>query len=239
MPDPLKTASKDVSKGLIDNPTYRARIDERTHFVLRNKERPAADGSVPKMCPAHGAGATVTCPLKPIHPNSSKKFKPAILARNLPARPGPICTQTSVKFAGEEGMRYGQIMNYGTQEHEELITTARNSAEGTFGQLRNPGFESLSAANRRSSRGYAAAQVFVTMLLVAYNMRRIAAFQNQLERPGKNYTARPSTFHTPYTDKHKMKRAEKGAQNRAAVAAAAAAAAAVARLPQPDSPTRT
>jgi hypothetical protein len=228
MPDALKTASQDVSKALIDDATYRARINERSHFVLRNKERPAEDGSVPKMCPAHGPGATVTCPLRPAHPNSSKKSKPAILQRNLPAKPGPICTQTSVKFTGDEDMRYGQALTYGTQEHEDMITTARNSAEGTFGQLRNAGHENLSSAARRSSRGYAAAQVFVTLLLVAFNMRRIAAFQSQLDRPKKIYESKSNTFYTPYTDKRKMIRAEK--------AAAALAAAEALKL---DPPTRS
>ena len=35
MPDALKTASQDVSKAIIDDATYRARINERSHFILR------------------------------------------------------------------------------------------------------------------------------------------------------------------------------------------------------------
>ena len=42
------------------------------------------------------------------------------------------------------------------------------------------------------------------MLLVAFNMRRIAALQSQLDRPKKIYESKPSTFYTPYTDKRKM-----------------------------------
>ena len=203
MPEAMKTASQDVAAGLIDHPTYQARINGRPSFILRNKERPAEDGTVNKMCPAHGPGATVTCPLREVHPTSSKKIKPAISERHLPKKPGRICTQTSVKFTGEEDLRYGQMLPYGTPEHEAMVTTARNSAEGTFGQLKNHGQENLSSSHRRSSRGYAAAQVFVTMLLVAFNMRRIAAFQSQLDRPTKTYTSEPSTFYTPYTDKRK------------------------------------
>ena len=71
--------------------------------------------------------------------------------------------------------------------------------------------ENLSSSTRRSSRGYAAAQVFVTMLLVAFNMRRIAAFQSQLDRPEKIYESKPSTFYTPYPGKRKMIRVEKAA----------------------------
>jgi hypothetical protein len=50
------------------------------------------------------------------------------------------------------------MLTFSTQEHEDMITTARNSAEGTFGQLRNTGHENLSSSGRRSSRGYAAAE---------------------------------------------------------------------------------
>ncbi|MCU1585228.1 MAG: hypothetical protein JWM49_1784 [Microbacteriaceae bacterium] len=50
------------------------------------------------------------------------------------------------------------MLTFGTQEHEDMITTARNSAEGTFGQLRNTGHENLSSSGRSSSRGYAAAE---------------------------------------------------------------------------------
>lgn len=211
MPSALKTASQDVLIGMIDDETYRRRVDAKTAFALRNKERPASDGSVPKMCPAYGPGATVTCPLRTIHPDSSKKIKPEVFTRDLPEAPDRICTKTSVQFKGSEGLRYAQAIPYGTQEHEDTITTARNSAEGTFGQLKHPGQENISAAARRSSRGYAAAQVFVTMLLVAFNIRRIAAFQYQLEQPKTIYPTASSVFYTPYTDKHKMLRAARRA----------------------------
>ncbi|MBC7519102.1 MAG: hypothetical protein H7248_09545, partial [Microbacteriaceae bacterium] len=54
-----------------------------------------------------------------------------------------------------------------------------------------------------------AAQVFVTMLLVIYNLRHIAAFQNELNIPSKTYTPQTSVFYVPYIDKRKMMRGEK------------------------------
>jgi len=75
-PKNLLTAARDHDQGLIDEETMLARLTERRQFRLRAKERPAADGSVPMMCPAFGPQATVECPLRAIHPKSSKKLKP-------------------------------------------------------------------------------------------------------------------------------------------------------------------
>lgn len=53
-PKKLLTAARDHERGEIDEETMLARMDERRQYRLRAKERPAADGSQPLMCPAYG-----------------------------------------------------------------------------------------------------------------------------------------------------------------------------------------
>ncbi len=66
-------------------------------------------------CPAYEPGATIECPLRAIHPQSSKKAKPVVLERNLPMKPDRICTNTSVDFGPEDGLRHANAIPYGTK----------------------------------------------------------------------------------------------------------------------------
>lgn len=53
----------------------------------------------------------------------------------------------------------------------------RNTIEGTNGYLKDPAHGALGAPARRRVRGIAAQSVFVAMLVMAANMRKIAAFR--------------------------------------------------------------
>ena len=73
VPKTLANATLDAVNHKIDEATCRKRIGERLHFQLRDKERPGANGSTPKMCPALGPSATVECELRPLHPKAPRK----------------------------------------------------------------------------------------------------------------------------------------------------------------------
>jgi hypothetical protein len=182
MPEPLVSASIDAVNKDIDEPTYLARIKERNAYALRNKERPDERGHVPKMCPAYGPGATVECPLRDLHPRATKKQKPVILERNLPEAPDKICTQSSVDFAPEDGIRHAQYLDYGSEEWAKTYKHDRNTIESFNAQVKDPGYENLAASSRRRIRGFAAQQVLVTFLIVAANMRKIIKFLSDEER---------------------------------------------------------
>jgi hypothetical protein len=182
MPKPLVTASIDAVNHEIDQATYLARIKERGSYALRNKEKPDERGHVPKMCPAYGPGATVECPLRDIHPRASKKQKPSILEANLPEAPDKICTQSSVDFAPEDGIRHAQYLDYGSEEWAKTYKHDRNTIESFNAQVKDPGYENLGASSRRRMRGFAAQQVLVTFLIVAANMRKIIKFMSDEER---------------------------------------------------------
>jgi len=128
--DRIRTAaSPDEPGGLVPlAETYYKRIDERVHYKLRRKEKPDADGNVPMMCPAVGPNATVECPHKELHNKAPDKPGPVVLKRNLPAVPDKICTQTSVKFACEDGIEQSQLKgpeSQGSKWRDQALETRK------------------------------------------------------------------------------------------------------------------
>lgn len=182
MPKNLIQATVDVeapksAANNIDPETYYKRIDERVHYKLRRKEKPDADGNVPMMCPAVGPNATVECPLKELHNKAPDKPRPVVLKRNLPAVPDKICTQTSVKFAREDGIETEQALHYGSREWHEIYEHDRNSIESINAYLKT-GPERMDESAGRRVRGLAAQSYIFTIMMVTTNLRRIAKFMN-------------------------------------------------------------
>jgi len=176
----LVNATKDLRAGMIDAEVYAARIEERSYFELRAKERPDDRGHVPMMCPAYGPGATIECPLRAIHPKSSKKAKPVVLERDLPKKPDRICTNTSVDFGPEDGLRHANAIPYGSKEFATTYKYDRNVIESMNAFAKDSGKENLGASQNRRLRGMAAQQVLITMLLVSVNIRKVNQFLRNL-----------------------------------------------------------
>jgi len=86
-----------------------------------------------------------------------------------------ICTHDSVTFEKGDGMRLRQAFNYGSPEWDEFHRHARHSLESFSAGLKDPSRENIGTASLRSVGSFAAAQVFVTILLTNYNLRTIAA----------------------------------------------------------------
>lgn len=101
MPQPLIDATIDhrVNK-TIDDDEYRARIAQRSRYLLRPKERADSDGYQPLRCPAIGKSATVECPLR------GRATKPGLtFIHRTPEHPDRVCTQTSVSFPATAGAK--------------------------------------------------------------------------------------------------------------------------------------
>lgn len=175
-PDDLLNASTDAAGFKIDADTYQRRLEERTAFELRPKERPDARGHVPMMCPALGPNATVECPLRELHRNAAAKVRPSVPDLNLPEQPDRICTQSSVDFAPEDGIRDAQLFRYQSEEWSYGYTVARNTDESYHAHVKDSGHEALDSPARRRIRGFAAQQVMATILLVNANIRKIVTF---------------------------------------------------------------
>lgn len=179
MPEDLINASTRAADLAFAEVDYRGFITERANYELRYKEAGTRPGTHKLMCPALGKQARVECPLREIHPESSKKSKPYVLKRNAPPadKLPPICRQHSATFVeNEQELPYRQDNRYGSREWAETYEADRNMVEGVNGYIKDERKENLRSAARRSAAGIAAQQVLVTMLVVSANMRKLQSF---------------------------------------------------------------
>ncbi|PPL19216.1 hypothetical protein [Microterricola pindariensis] len=165
-------------------------------------------------CPALGNSPTVTCPLREMMMKTKKvadKKRPAVDSEDLPDFADKICRQHSVSFQSANSRRQKQAFDYGTREWEEFHTHARNSIESLNSQVKGGGAEDIQDPSRRQVRGFGAAQVIITMLLVNFDLGKIAAFMSDQYREDakrdlagnpveKKLRRRDREFYNRYTD---------------------------------------
>lgn len=195
-PVSLLEASKDVKTGVIDIPTYRARVESRKDWALHVKEKAGVNGKTILRCPALGPSPTVTCPLREMMASAAKKARPHAEPETLEEEfLDTICKKHSASFDLTEMQAPKQAFDYGSQEWEDFHEHARNSVESENNQLKAAGDEDIETAGRRRVRGFSAAQIMVTLLLVNHNIRKIAAFiDDQRRRAAKNAGAEPASI---------------------------------------------
>jgi hypothetical protein len=175
MPEALVSATLDLRSGAIDAPTYRARIEARRAYQLRRKSGPDVDGYERFMCPAQGERAKVRCQLRP----ASLALVGARTATQ-PSEPPLLCSQHAITIAPDVAARYAQSFAYGSEEWARHYATLRNTIEGWNGFVKDPAHEALAQPARRRVRGIAAQGIFVTLLIVAANLRKIDTHRHQM-----------------------------------------------------------
>lgn len=101
--------------------------------------------------------------------------------------------RSSRPFDLTEMMASQQAFDYGSQEWEDFHEHARNTVESGNIQLKASGDEDIETSGRRRVRGFSAAQIMVTLLLVNHNIRKIASFIDDLrKRTAKSAPAEPA-----------------------------------------------
>jgi len=177
MPEVLVSATLDLRSGAVDADTYRRRVEARRAYQLRRKSGPDADGYERFMCPAEGARPKVRCALRP----SSLAL---VGARTVapPSAPPLLCRQHAITIAPDVAARHAQSFPFGSEEWARHYATLRNTIEGWNGFVKDPAHEALAQPARRRVRGIAAQGVFVTLLLVAANLRKIDTHHRQMIR---------------------------------------------------------
>lgn len=192
-PKALQMASVDHEKKQngVDDAVYKIRIENRLAFQVRAKERPDAQGRQPVSCPARSNSPTVTCPIFELLMEREGKTLPEVADKERPRveeADAPnmdflpkICRQHSVTLQQEDDIRTRQGFQYKSDEWNEFHTHARNSIEGLNGNSKDDGQESIDSTSRRRVRGFAAAAVFMAILLTTFNLRTIATFLKKEE----------------------------------------------------------
>jgi hypothetical protein len=174
MPEALVMASYDKRAGTINEKTFTERISARSAWRLVRKSGPDADGYERLACPAQGEHPHLACPLRP---EAAAKALGKVPVLSPPAEPPKVCTQSAITIAPDIGARHRQDLAFGSEDWARTYATYRNTIEGWNGFVKDPAHEALAAPGRRRVRGIAAQSIFVALLLMAANFRKIAAFR--------------------------------------------------------------
>ena len=126
------------------------------------------------VSPARPKESTLTCAAR-CRPQANALGKVPVLSP--PAGPPKVCTQSAITVAPDIGARHRQDLAFGSEEWASTYAAYRNTIEGWNGFVKDPAHEALAAPGRRRVRGIAAQSIFVTLLLMAGNFRKIAAFR--------------------------------------------------------------
>ena len=203
-PEHLKSAGLDHAKHQIDDETFQARRLERQHFKVHIKEKPNDQGKFRAACPARGAAPTVTCPIIEMSPKAADRERPDV--ENVPDFLPDICRQHAITLGVEDNLRWEQAFDYGSPEWEAFHTPARQSIESVNKGLKEDHLESLKTPGRRRVRGFAAGAFFATVLIVNYNLRKIAEFihdelvaTNHASPKAQTWRSRDRDWYNPYT----------------------------------------
>lgn len=184
IPEPLIDATLEFRMGKIEDDIYEKHIAAREKYLLRRKQGPDQDGYERYSCPAIGDYPKVSCPIRP---GSIREGKIKIILTNPDGELTPaICNQSSITIAPDVGARHRQELNFATNAWHKQYATLRNTIEGLNGYVKDPCHEALSQPGRRRVRGIAPQSIFVAMLLMASNVRKITSY-----RAEQSYRQRP------------------------------------------------
>jgi hypothetical protein len=197
MPETLVNATLDFRKGLIDETTYRARIEERRGHQIRPRARADADGHIRMRCPASKPAPVVRCELKPGSEGPAATAKIRIPVTDILRVHRPkVCTQESVTLPAEAVAKYFQPLPHATPEWQAMYSTLRNSVEGMNGFIKDGAREAIDDPERRRIRGVAPQSVLVAFQLFAANLRKIDEFLTKRAAEAKKVRTRPSRRRT-------------------------------------------
>ena len=177
MPEELVNASADKRAGRTDEVTSRSRTAARAKWRLVRKEGPDQDGYERFSCPAQGQRPHLCCPLRP---GAAERALGEVPVLSPPELPPKVCTQSAITLAPDVGARYRQDLAFGTESWARTYATYRNTIEGLNGFVKDPAHEALAEPGRRRVRGVAAQSLFVTLLLMAANFRKVATFRHMV-----------------------------------------------------------
>lgn len=197
MPQPLKDALKDYwVDATIDEATYKQRIQQRTKYLFRAKEKPQPGKAMRMMCPAAGASSTVNCTLRRDVPFEAGR--PTVRA-DEPV--GACCTKNSINIPFEAGAKHRQDLQYGTPVWLRTYNSARNGVESFNGAAKAGDWAALGDPTRRRSRGYANQFLASTLMIASVNFHKLYSFLKKTrDQTFVDFKKRPALRRPGYLD---------------------------------------
>ncbi|WP_147430216.1 hypothetical protein [Frondihabitans australicus] len=179
-PKELLEATIRYDDGLITVEEYWRDIDLRQAYKLHIKDHNPNPSSVKYQCPAMGDSATVDCPLRTMTKKALQKDNLApINESQILERDVDICCKKSLNIPiAESEKESGQKYGYATRAHNRVYKADRASSESANDFLHNDA-SVLSDPTNRPMRGLAVAQLAWALMLVAFNMTRIAQYMHE------------------------------------------------------------
>lgn len=150
-------------------------VDRRKIYLVKPHGKMRPDGSQRMRCPASGPNATVKCPFKP-ESFDAPSANMTIFEEDLPAYPDDICTKHSVTIELDTALKYRQDEQWMSKSSQRRYKKARNTIEGINGRIKDQGQDSIGDPGRRLIRGFAAQSLLASIIVFAYNLRRIDEF---------------------------------------------------------------
>ena len=179
-PRELLEATIRLDAGLITEEEWGRDIDTRQAYKLHIKDHAPNPTSVKYQCPALGDSATVDCPLRMMTKKALEKDNLApVNESQIVDREVDICCKKSLNIPITESEKEsGQKFSYGTKKHNRVYKVDRASSESANDFLHNDA-SVLSDSSNRPMRGLAAAQLAWALMVVAFNMTRIAEYMHE------------------------------------------------------------
>lgn len=178
-----KRAADDPQK--IDYLTYQQRLEQRSKLLLKAHAGPRDDGTQQMRCPAMGDSPTIDCALRPAasaaNTDRGGRTLLPITSTKLPAEEarGGLCDNTGGTqiLKGEDYDKHAMspAVQYGTPEWRAVYTPARQTVESFNSEIKgNNTRQNVADASRRRVRGYAATYLFISLMILATNLQRVA-----------------------------------------------------------------
>lgn len=153
---------------------WKQRIRARESYLFRPKENADERGRIPFMCPAAGPAPTRQCALKP---NPRATTRELLNISPVPKHPGKVCTnKTSTSFHINDGGKFAQHYQYGSDEWERTYRHMRNQVESINKFAKDDSTFAIARPERRRMRGYTAQSTLITLTIVAINLELIRTF---------------------------------------------------------------
>lgn len=170
----------------IDEATYQQRLQQRARYLVQFRTGLDDQGRRQGRCPASGPNPTLMCPLRELANNAvieqGKTLMPVPKSK-VPSEEtrGGLCNNKggSMVLEGEHWDKHAMAggIQFGTPQWQSAYNVPRQTVESYNRLIKDHSSFALAAPDRRRIRGYAAAFLFMGILVMATNLYQLGRWE--------------------------------------------------------------